>query len=135
MNPHTRDKLLLQRPQVSTRALERLRTRLSELGDPPPEYDRYIRSKAWREKREQILAHYGHTCSLCGSHTDLQIHHLHYNSVGTEQMADVAVCCKRCHFKLHHAGSRRATETAPEGHGTNPPSHKDINAKSQKACG
>ncbi len=85
------------------RDLMRLRVHLSELRQqhPPPDYNRYMRSKAWREKREQILSFYGHRCWVCNSTEKLQVHHLHYQSVGAEHMNDVLVCCKRCHFKLH----------------------------------
>ena len=104
MNKQTRQKIqkhasALQANQSASRIK---RTALSQPpGDLPPDYARYIRSKAWQEKRREALSHYGHRCARCGRTADLQVHHLHYRTLGNEKMADLVVCCRGCHFKTH----------------------------------
>ena len=41
-------------------------------------YDEYLRSAAWREKRELTLARDGWRCVLCNSAENLQVHHRTY---------------------------------------------------------
>ena len=106
MNQNVQNKIIdrarLVSQKQSTR-LTRLRERLAALAktQPPPDYDRYIRSKTWQKKREQLLDHHGRACVLCGSTEHLHVHHLHYQTVGAERPEDVAVCCRRCHFIEH----------------------------------
>ena len=44
-------------------------------------------------------------CCMCGQdneHTRLQVHHLHYRTLGEENpMTDLVSLCKSCHEKLH----------------------------------
>ena len=61
------------------------------------EYVEYLRSAEWREKRKEFLEFVGYECEECGSKEKLQIHHLHYNTVGDESQDDVEVLCKICH--------------------------------------
>jgi len=88
---------------LGVKNLSRLRMRLKDLAElvPPPDYDRYIRSKAWKIKRDQFLNHFKNKCVLCGNKQHLHVHHLHYKSVGQETVDDVTVCCRRCHFIEH----------------------------------
>ncbi|MDA0710571.1 MAG: hypothetical protein O3B73_10235 [bacterium] len=83
-----------------TRHLRAQLKKLSRLA-PPDDYDTYVRSKAWRSRREQFLADCNHQCVLCGGKENLHVHHLHYQSVGRETAKDVTVCCRRCHFIEH----------------------------------
>ena len=127
MNEHTRKKILQSTPiRTGIRTLNRLKAQLEELShiQPPPDYDRYMRSKAWTKKREQFLAHYNHQCALCKSTDHLHVHHLHYQTVGSESPEDVVVCCRRCHFIEHlpHNDNLNwaGTQTARHIHNQNP---------------
>lgn len=105
---------------VKTSAIARLRVQLKDLAkiDPPPDYDRYIRSKAWKIKRQEFLNYYKNRCQLCNSTEHLHVHHLHYQTVGTETAEDVVVCCRRCHFIEHlpHNDDPKWAGTAPAQH-------------------
>ena len=127
MNEDTRKKILQSTaviPGVRDPQDKRLRERLSELAniEPPPDYDRYLRSKSWQIQRQKFLAHYGCECALCGSKENLHVHHLHYQTVGKEKPEDVAICCRRCHFIAHlphnddpkWAGTSAAQHTKPK---------------------
>lgn len=71
------------------------------------EYEDYIRSWAWKQKRQQRLEIDGHCCSMCGKPENecrggLQIHHVHYNSLGNEDpYNDICSLCARCHGLIH----------------------------------
>lgn len=49
-------------------------------------------------------------CCMCGQtneNTRLQIHHLHYRTLGNENpMTDLATVCPACHEKLHNFYNR-----------------------------
>lgn len=66
----------------------------------PVNYKAYIHSKAWQTKRRMMFALYD-CCALCGSKENLQVHHLHYDTLGKETAKDLAVVCLTCHEDLH----------------------------------
>ena len=72
-------------------------------------YAAYLASEHWRQFRLNLLAAEGGRCQDC-QHTGLrvQVHHLHYNSVGHEQRQDVLVLCRDCHAKRHNSSSSSA---------------------------
>lgn len=71
-----------------------------------PEYQRYLKSPAWEFRRQVLFAKRGKRCEVCytwsGPH---QIHHLNYDNLGREPLADLVILCARCHRdleKLHY---------------------------------
>jgi len=64
-------------------------------------YDIYIISDAWKEKRAKFLEFYKYKCFKCGSKKFLNIHHLHYGTLGNETADDVILLCNWCHKKSH----------------------------------
>ncbi len=53
--------------------------------------------------RLKVLRRAGNKCEDCDKHTDsLQLHHLHYDSIGREQPLDLKAICRSCHYKCHH---------------------------------
>tara|TARA_R100000049_G_C1947210_1_gene92856 strand:- start:2144 stop:2500 length:357 start_codon:yes stop_codon:yes gene_type:complete len=90
----------------------------------------YIDHWLWKEKREWILKIRDWTCETCGrrkkdkyawsNYRDewvflkkgepkliLQVHHLHYRSMGNESSKDVEVLCKGCHQQFHNIQNER----------------------------
>jgi 5-methylcytosine-specific restriction endonuclease McrA len=64
-----------------------------------PAYLIYIRSDAWRIKREQALRRAGYRCQVCGDkHGPKQVHHNNYQNLGNEKPEDLIVVCSWCHF-------------------------------------
>jgi len=61
-------------------------------------YDAYINSLDWKRKRVRWLASAGYMCQRCGAQNiTLQVHHLHYHTLGEETDKDVQVLCIKCH--------------------------------------
>lgn len=65
------------------------------------DYYTYISSSHWRAKRQERLAFDGHRCAIChhdGGIYPLSVHHLHYESLGDEDVQhDLMTACAQCH--------------------------------------
>lgn len=72
------------------------------------DYDKYIASPEWDDKRRQILARAGGCCERCGCKAPLAVHHLHYETLGDEDLGDLEALCEDCHTV---ADSEREQET------------------------
>lgn len=62
-------------------------------------YKLYIRSQAWRAKREEAFRFYGRRCQVCGGTKRLEINHLNYSSLYNERVVDLSVLCHSCHME------------------------------------
>jgi len=83
----------------------------------PLSYRKYLRSPEWKEKRQEVLNHYGNKCFICGTKAGsskgidiwgnnyfcvLEVHHMTYQTLGEEEMRDLIPLCKqKCHFLVH----------------------------------
>jgi uncharacterized protein with PIN domain len=74
------------------------------------EYNEYLGSLKWRQKRNERLTLDNHTCQYCGSNLLLRedretipnVHHYHYNTLTDENVnTDLVSLCNRCHEFLH----------------------------------
>lgn len=77
------------------------------------DYNEYINSWLWRDKREWILElqryhnriNNGKNSNFCeeckGESKPFQVHHITYDSIGNEGLNDVIILCKACHEKKH----------------------------------
>lgn len=67
-------------------------------------YDTYMASNAWKAKQFARRERDAQKCSECGVGWPLEVHHLHYRTIGDEDVAhDLKTLCERCHID-HHAG-------------------------------
>jgi hypothetical protein len=66
-------------------------------------YEDYLKSKHWKSFRKQVIKESGDQCEMCliVLHRGLQVHHLHYLTLGNESRGDVKVLCRTCHSNLH----------------------------------
>jgi 5-methylcytosine-specific restriction endonuclease McrA len=63
-------------------------------------YREYMQSQAWRDLRVDRIEHAGFRCERCGvegTWSSLQVHHLHYETLGEEEYDDLKVVCIPCH--------------------------------------
>lgn len=59
-----------------------------------------LRHPSWTQKREDFLWYTGHRCERCDTlqkPDDLQLHHLHYNTLWYENNRDLELLCPACH--------------------------------------
>ena len=76
---------------------------------PDYDYTEYINSLDWKRKRQGFIARAGYVCQRCGAKYEdvtLQVHHLHYHTLGEEKGFDVEVLCINCH-KIADAARRQ----------------------------
>lgn len=71
------------------------------LSDEQAAYTAYLESAAWQQKREEAFAAYGRTCNLCEAPDNLHVHHLTYERLFNEDIADLQVLCRTCHVTTH----------------------------------
>ena len=70
--------------------------------NPPNDYGKYLKSKAWSETREKFFEQVGRLC-ICGN-TATQVHHRTYDNIGKEEiLTDLSGLCKECHEKGHQS--------------------------------
>lgn len=63
-------------------------------------YDKYIASRAWKNKRTLALERAKNRCERCGFSTwsvTLEVHHKTYEHFGNEPLDDLEVLCEKCH--------------------------------------
>ncbi len=73
------------------------------------EYDCYMKSEEWAAKRDERLRLDDNYCVMCGRKNGvtrkgkpvLQVHHISYQHLGNEPMADLVSLCAGCHRKIH----------------------------------
>lgn len=66
------------------------------------EYQEYLNSPIWWEKRDRILERDGWRCRKCESGINLRVHHIRYPEVlGEEPDSDLITLCDRCHTEIH----------------------------------
>lgn len=79
-------------------------------------YQKYIKSKEFKELRDKVLERDNYKCRVCGRSQEeivgtkysLQAHHSNYEHLGKcneEEMADLITLCCVCHKAIHSAPS------------------------------
>ena len=68
---------------------------------PPELKAEYIKSKEWQKKKLLHLLFANYKCQVCGSTNNLELHHITYERLTTEQLEDLAILCRNCHQKIH----------------------------------
>lgn len=76
--------------------------------DPVVDYQAYLASPEWAQRRAYYVARALARCELCGWESaagsdgrGLNVHHRTYERIGREFDADVIVLCRDCHKKFH----------------------------------
>lgn len=71
------------------------------------EYQVYMQSDEWQERRELALAKAGYCCERCGYDGPLDVHHLTYERLGHEMPQDLEALCRACHMVADEERARR----------------------------
>jgi len=68
------------------------------------QYYQYLKTEPWQSLRRAALLRFGNKCAQCKTKEFLQVHHLTYKRVGHEELTDLVVLCRDCHFGGHKKG-------------------------------
>lgn len=74
------------------------------------DYHAYIASPEWFRLRNRKVKSVGFRCEWCRQVKNLNVHHLHYRTLGHEDLDDLQVLCRQCH-KHHHENGHLPEET------------------------
>jgi 5-methylcytosine-specific restriction endonuclease McrA len=64
-------------------------------------YNKYMRSPAWYDKRKLVIERCGNVCEMCKKAEVKHVHHLTYERLFNESLADLQGLCVPCHQKCH----------------------------------
>lgn len=64
------------------------------------DYESYLLSPEWRERRAERIRFAGGKCEVCCSPERLEVHHRTYERLGAELMTDLLVLCADCHGRF-----------------------------------
>lgn len=72
------------------------------------EYQKYLNSPEWKEKRKEIFEKRKGICELCGEKLEnkYHVHHDNYNNLGNEKESDLILLCENCHNDIHKREKR-----------------------------
>ena len=70
------------------------------------EYNKYLESTNWKEKRKRVLERDGNLC-ICGERA-IYVHHKTYKNLGQELDSNLVTLCKNCHDGYHGRLSARS---------------------------
>jgi len=84
------------------------------------EYVEQLKTKAWHQKRKEVLEHYGNKCAITGKAENLQIHHFEesyqYGKKAWEySIEDLIPLCEEEHRKMHDLYRKCEGFKVPEG--------------------
>lgn len=65
------------------------------------EHDVYLRSPAWRARRQAVLFRARGRCEGCGLSDATQVHHLTYDHWKEEFLWELVAICDLCHDRVH----------------------------------
>jgi hypothetical protein len=67
------------------------------------DYNTYIQSQRWRERRKAFFKNHPYRCEGCGRRKGVELHHLSYERLGSELDEDLVPLCSRrgCHPAAH----------------------------------
>ena len=65
------------------------------------DYDRYLASPAWRDRRARVMERDQYQCQGCLEKTATEVHHLTYARAGNELLFDLIALCADCHGRAH----------------------------------
>jgi 5-methylcytosine-specific restriction endonuclease McrA len=71
------------------------------IGLSKSQYQLYLRSPEWQEKRQAVFERDGHKCRACSSTENLHAHHVTYDRKYNESLYDLVTLCATCHDFVH----------------------------------
>jgi len=70
--------------------------------DPQGAYMKHMKSRAWKELRDEVLERDEHCCQVCARDKErLEMHHVSYDNLFNETVDDLVTLCHGCHRQIH----------------------------------
>ena len=78
------------------------------------DYREYLESPHWLNTATLRKIKSNYVCDACRTNKRLEVHHLHYNSLGNESMDDLMTLCHDCHKFAHKLFNRQPSHLPSE---------------------
>lgn len=65
------------------------------------EYNDYLKTPAWRNRRELVLKRANNICEGCGKNRATEVHHMTYDHIRNEFLWELVAICRPCHERFH----------------------------------
>ena len=65
------------------------------------EYQEYLKSEKWLQKRVAVMRRANGVCEGCGMAEPTVVHHHHYHNIYDEWLWDLVALCRPCHDQCH----------------------------------
>jgi hypothetical protein len=65
------------------------------------QYETYINSKEWEQRRNKFWQSYSRRCAICDTAKYIHLHHMHYGNFGNEPDEHLVPLCKDHHAEYH----------------------------------
>ncbi len=69
------------------------------------DYEAYLQTQEWADRRALIFTRSGGVCEGCRQAAAAEVHHLTYEHVGAEFLWELVAICRECHERVHGAGN------------------------------
>lgn len=115
------ERLENHRTKVRGEIIDSALKRTAELEfDGYSDYEEYLGSEKWAEKRQKVLRRDLRRCQACLDSEATQVHHLTYDRIFEEPLFDLVSVCRPCHERLHRkkiaalAAAKAKSEKIPD---------------------
>ena len=65
------------------------------------EYEKYIHSPEWKERRDRVMKRCGYLCECCLLRKAAHVHHTTYANIRNEMLWELRGVCIKCHEWIH----------------------------------
>jgi 5-methylcytosine-specific restriction endonuclease McrA len=65
------------------------------------EYQEYLKSEKWKQKRDAVMRRANGICEGCGMTDASVVHHHHYRNIYEEWLWELVALCRPCHDQCH----------------------------------
>jgi hypothetical protein len=96
-----------RRARAEQRASEALRLREDASYELTAEYQEYLKTPEWREKRAAVMERERGRCQGCRTAPAVEVHHLTYAHVRRELLFELVALCRSCHETAHDLDGRQ----------------------------
>lgn len=84
------------------------------------EYQEYLKTDKWNNKRKERLKIDNYQCCMCGCNgtmnNKLEIHHFTYRNIYNEDVyKDLLTLCSNCHKSVHYMMNRKTSADGKRG--------------------
>lgn len=77
------------------------------------EYDAYLSSKKWAQKRQKVIERSGGLCEGCRERVAEDVHHISYDHIYDEFLFELVALCRQCHDRIHGKLSEAESNREP----------------------